>query len=229
MGVVTALHLNAVERPRPSIQAKEIKATEVRRFDAARLATERPCGFNYPARQVRLPGVAAHLPQPAPGAVGTIVVVRGLLLNVLATLSLMVCLCGIVVWGRSYEVGHQVHVAWGPRSVWVVSEGGSFAVAMMLRPERHGVRCTWGSYAKRAGAAAALHGLWHFGRAPEVGAFDVVVPQWVVPAVFAPLPAARIARWRRLRRRPATTTCGGCGYDLTGNVSGVCPECGSVR
>jgi len=23
------------------------------------------------------------------------------------------------------------------------------------------------------------------------------------------------------------TLCGACGYDLTGNVSGVCPECGT--
>jgi hypothetical protein len=154
--------------------------------------------------------------------------VRRLLLNVLATLSLTVCLCGVVVWGRSYGVGHQVQVGWGARSVWVNSEGGSFAVATMLRPERHGFRLTWGSYAKRTGAAAAVRRLWHFGRAPQVGAFDVVVPQWVVPAVLGPLPAARIVRWRRLRRRPPTNTCGGCGYDLTGNVSGVCPECGKA-
>jgi hypothetical protein len=34
---------------------------------------------------------------------------------------------------------------------------------------------------------------------------------------------------RRLRIRDAEyyhPHCGGCGYDLTGNVSGVCPECG---
>jgi hypothetical protein len=33
---------------------------------------------------------------------------------------------------------------------------------------------------------------------------------------------------RRLRRRPCQLGhCRRCGYDLTGNVSGVCPECGS--
>jgi predicted RNA-binding Zn-ribbon protein involved in translation (DUF1610 family) len=31
-------------------------------------------------------------------------------------------------------------------------------------------------------------------------------------------------RWRRSQPRPGT--CTACGYDLTGNVSGVCPECG---
>jgi len=30
----------------------------------------------------------------------------------------------------------------------------------------------------------------------------------------------------RRRRRLKSGLCGKCGYDLTGNVSGVCPECG---
>jgi rubrerythrin len=31
------------------------------------------------------------------------------------------------------------------------------------------------------------------------------------------------------RERLARGQCGRCGYDLTGNVSGVCPECGTRR
>jgi hypothetical protein len=31
-----------------------------------------------------------------------------------------------------------------------------------------------------------------------------------------------------LQRRPRRGHCGECGYNLTGNVSGVCPECGST-
>ena len=31
------------------------------------------------------------------------------------------------------------------------------------------------------------------------------------------------------REREANGQCVRCGYDLTGNVSGVCPECGSGR
>jgi hypothetical protein len=34
------------------------------------------------------------------------------------------------------------------------------------------------------------------------------------------------ARIRRLRLR-VPYSCAGCGYNLTGNVSGVCPECGT--
>jgi hypothetical protein len=33
---------------------------------------------------------------------------------------------------------------------------------------------------------------------------------------------------RRNRLRSARTACGHCGYNLTGNVSGICPECGKA-
>ena len=53
----------------------------------------------------------------------------------------------------------------------------------------------------------------------------VVVPFWALVLLAAPLPAVRL--WRRLRRgRFAPGHCRACGYDLRGNESGVCPECG---
>ena len=59
--------------------------------------------------------------------------------------------------------------------------------------------------------------------------YEVVVPHWMA-ALVAALPGIGwglgflppIARKNRARRG----LCAGCGYDLTGNVSGVCPECG---
>ena len=59
---------------------------------------------------------------------------------------------------------------------------------------------------------------------------DLRVSLWyptTVAAVIALVPAARscvLARRRRARRRRGA--CSRCGYDLTGNVSGLCPECG---
>jgi len=40
--------------------------------------------------------------------------------------------------------------------------------------------------------------------------------------------AKSVARARVFRRRVDTSCCGVCGYDLTGNVSGRCPECGEA-
>jgi hypothetical protein len=46
-------------------------------------------------------------------------------------------------------------------------------------------------------------------------------------AVF--LPVVRASYQSRIRaRRRARGHCAVCGYDLTGNESGVCPECGTV-
>jgi len=50
---------------------------------------------------------------------------------------------------------------------------------------------------------------------------------WVLATLLAAYPAVALARGplRRHRRR-RKGLCLKCGYNLTGNVSGVCPECG---
>ncbi len=49
------------------------------------------------------------------------------------------------------------------------------------------------------------------------------LPLWI-PFLAALLPTAYL--WHKDRRIPPGH-CERCGYDLTGNVSGVCPECGT--
>jgi hypothetical protein len=54
------------------------------------------------------------------------------------------------------------------------------------------------------------------------GAWEVVcIPLWI-PFVIVATPTVLL--WHRDRRLPPGH-CQHCGYDLTGNVSGVCPEC----
>ena len=49
---------------------------------------------------------------------------------------------------------------------------------------------------------------------------------WFLLFASYPLLALNVGRlWRYLRRRKGF--CGKCGYDLTGNISGTCPECGA--
>ena len=56
----------------------------------------------------------------------------------------------------------------------------------------------------------------------------VQLPMWFPTVLFAAYPIfafirGPLRRWRRRRKGLCIT----CGYDLTGNVSGVCPECGA--
>jgi hypothetical protein len=55
----------------------------------------------------------------------------------------------------------------------------------------------------------------------------ITVPYWLPSLLWAALPAWwGIARNRRARRT-GEGCCTTCGYNLTGNVSGACPECGT--
>jgi len=49
---------------------------------------------------------------------------------------------------------------------------------------------------------------------PGAGAGAIALTLWIIP-------------WARGASRQARNGCSRCGYDLTGNVSGLCPECGA--
>lgn len=64
---------------------------------------------------------------------------------------------------------------------------------------------------------------WPTRTVSQYGGITYELPIWL--PLFASLFTAILLRTRRDRRRPGH--CTSCGYDLTGNVSGVCPECGT--
>jgi hypothetical protein len=55
----------------------------------------------------------------------------------------------------------------------------------------------------------------------------LIDPLWLV-GLFLLYPAGELGLWWLRRRRTKPTGCRGCGYDLTGNESGICPECGEA-
>lgn len=96
-----------------------------------------------------------------------------------------------------------------PRWVWV----GAFSAEGEFIPVDEDPSWNWsrGKVASRGRAIA-----WT----------SFAVPYWPAAVVFAVLPLTALIRgyirWRRLREG----RCVLCGYKLTGNVSGRCPECG---
>ncbi len=51
------------------------------------------------------------------------------------------------------------------------------------------------------------------------------VSLWFPALILAILPAIWLLKWNK-RRKLGPNACSSCGYYLTGNTSGVCPECG---
>jgi hypothetical protein len=87
------------------------------------------------------------------------------------------------------------------------------------------------SYSRRAPAAPAWsRTLWQFGflsgSTSLVGGFILFFPLWCPTIAFLIPP---LLWWRsRFRRRRRRGACTCCGYSLTANTSGVCPECGTA-
>lgn len=60
---------------------------------------------------------------------------------------------------------------------------------------------------------------------PDLTYTYVVIPLWLLLLTALIL---TVFLWYRDRRRVPVGHCRKCGYDLTGNVSGLCPECGTA-
>lgn len=64
------------------------------------------------------------------------------------------------------------------------------------------------------------------GQSGKVRSWSATVPTWL-PAFLGVLPLLFLAFSAIRRRRIPPGHCRKCRYDLTGNTSGICPECGT--
>lgn len=71
---------------------------------------------------------------------------------------------------------------------------------------------------------ASVRAYWH----RRLDARLVFVPAWVLPVVIASYPLILLAGMMRRHAAIRRGCCGSCGYNLSGNTSGVCPECGTA-
>src|SRR5690242_19682603 len=75
-------------------------------------------------------------------------------------------------------------------------------------------------------SALQFYALRHPGKniMPAADLFDAIMTA-VMATLFA-VASFLLLRYRKIIRRRRRGECGSCGYSLTGNVSGICPECG---
>lgn len=112
---------------------------------------------------------------------------------------------------------------------WVASSSSRYYVG-------DGYLCWWGYAARTAPGlyvrgpgygVGMVYGFWWHG----IDRFDVeYIEIWLGWLVVALMATSGAAAWTdRLLKRALTraSRCSTCGYDLTGNVSGRCPECGT--
>ena len=168
------------------------------------------------------------------------------LLNLLTPVSLLLCVAAAAMWARSYLMIETL--VYQPRtSGYSLASSHGDAAFKRVRDQAPDVR-RWRYYAHSARTGRYRMSRdnrrypggfwWETGRIN--GNLDgngklitypyasLIVPYWSLVAATAALPAARLALRIRRRRRTAPGHCPACGYNLTGNTSGVCPECGTI-
>jgi hypothetical protein len=123
------------------------------------------------------------------------------------------------VWWRVYWASQQrdrcVRFAWG-ESVVTWTRGGARIIGVSSGWHAHRLITPGIEWWPTIQTYSPL-------RAPPRRFISVAIPLWI-PLVVVAIPTGFL--WRRERKRPRPGHCPHCRYDLTGNVSGVCPECG---
>ena len=160
---------------------------------------------------------------------------RHRLFTAVSVLSLVACLALTALCVRSYRIG-DTFTAFSPNAIYsVVVEQGRIVLACDIDRGRH----LWPRGARRAFHTSDRppHESWavQFLYDNHQGLYDdrrgasgnrIVFPIWLLAVASGMVPACWLSAllWRRGRRKAGG--CRRCGYNLTGNTSGVCPECG---
>jgi hypothetical protein len=156
-------------------------------------------------------------------------------------LSLAASMTLAAMWGRSYRVCESFDWDRPAQKISIASHHGGVSIDR-LAPANVNCRSPRLAFSRGAGyhaepasatpAAPSVPPRWRLagfsftdGRVEDLAVQDVVVPYWFLVAVSAGI---TIASAERSSRRPPMGCCPACAYNLTGNVSGICPECGTA-
>jgi hypothetical protein len=181
--------------------------------------------------------------------------VRRRIFTAASAVSLLLCLSAITLWllGMKYELIYAHHRVWGQAGDWnardwswftqdhgvllawvrINTDNGYWAAQWMESPsESHGIEPR-NSVPPPFGLQTGLLPRWVNETQPRTdlirrgNIFGFYLPYWCVVLSSIPLPAIWIVRRLRLATALKRRRCPQCGYSLTGNTSGTCPECGN--
>jgi len=165
---------------------------------------------------------------------------------------LLLCVALIVIWIASYlafaPFGQHWTTSWDGNSSYLdrgwIAQDGSFHLLRNDRllnppptsePYRHrhsGIDPMPGKYPAKTmfGFARTSHvSRWRVStrtRQTTLTTQQISFPIWLPAMLFSILPLRRLTLAMRHRKRARGGLCPTCSYNLFGNTSGVCPECG---
>lgn len=161
---------------------------------------------------------------------------KKLVIKAFVVISLLLCVATAVTWrwsyskparkasAKAYVHGRQYKLSFEPGEVFLDIQEGY--------PTRRGGFHSPPGKVFSTYATGNEHRTWagifgHFHSLPQYAyQLRLFFPIWWLLAAFAGSSIGVFGwTWRKRLRRPAHA-CSQCGYDLTGNVSGACPECG---
>jgi hypothetical protein len=172
--------------------------------------------------------------------------VKRRVVNVLAAMSLLLCLATIALWVRSYRHVDSVVYTWNPQAnypdarVFALSSGSegiefeTMLSGIDFDPDLQAMTIKSSAPATNIYFASSTYFDDHryffgwFAYAPPIhGAWAVVCPTAAFTALFALLPIAWVTTRLAARRRLHSGQCPTCGYDLRATPE-RCPECGTI-
>ena len=172
---------------------------------------------------------------------------RRRLFTAVSVLSLMACAAVIGMWVISHSHYHGVILAArrspAQRLIQAESHGGVLLMAVAVERQQFEPP-GWSIYGYPRDSHSAIvesatptpfnrMGFYWIGHQNSRLGEDyhaIVMPHWFAVAVFLVAPCLWLmiqSRRNRADARAAVGLCMLCGYNLTGNTSGVCPECGT--
>lgn len=170
--------------------------------------------------------------------------IRRYIFNTLTVLSLLLLPATVGLWvdSHSYAITRWIGIEVGSDSCWVVeSNNGKVAVLSVTFPGqvRRALNSSWSRSKGHFREPIDFH-MFGFGGCNDspvtmlgnqVGYWlvsGIAIPYWFLASIFAILPTiCFIKLLRRQQRLAMLGKCPTCTYDLTGNQTGVCPECGA--
>ena len=153
-------------------------------------------------------------------------------LHLVASLLLAVSVLVAASWGYSYARTHHAVVFLRPSGLYANAGAGTGGIHVqwtvyseedqqLMPPGRFLFSIQTGNPGRLMQPAPFWRSIgFNFYKFPNDPGHRLDVPHWFVLLLTAPLPAWHFARVLRRGRCPR------CGYDLTANATGVCPECG---